>query len=101
MLILARTGTVLVPPTCAGCEECWQARLGRDVREGLSPGDTRSVVYFCEEAPSTHCGKVIRSELSVCLRATTSGMIRSAACCLWRKMGDLWAPRSVGCSRMY
>eukprot|EP00965_Chrysotila_dentata_P181883 6004752-Pleurochrysis_carterae.AAC.1 len=38
---------------------------------------------------------------SVRRRATISGIIQMGAWSLCRKIGDLYAPRSAGCSRMY
>eukprot|EP00965_Chrysotila_dentata_P036848 1226456-Pleurochrysis_carterae.AAC.1 len=72
----------LTPPTCVLCEVCWHTRLEREESDVLSPGVTSNVVYFCEEAPRAHGGKVMDAASSVRRRATISGIIQMGAWCL-------------------
>eukprot|EP00965_Chrysotila_dentata_P034014 1132813-Pleurochrysis_carterae.AAC.1 len=55
------------------CPECWQRRCVNDCRSGVTLGKRSSDVYFCDEAPRAHCGKVMTVEPVSALRATTSG----------------------------
>eukprot|EP00965_Chrysotila_dentata_P112703 3724239-Pleurochrysis_carterae.AAC.3 len=55
------------------CSECWQRRYVKFCRSGVTFGEQSSEVYFCDEAPRAHCGKVMTLEPVSALRAIMFG----------------------------